>query len=128
MRIADERGVILNWIVRLILLLAIGGVILFDVGSIVVNFFTLDSTAQEVATQLSTDVSSGELNSFNSRQLELAARATDLRGAKLVKISVNQESILELTIRRKATTLVVSRIGFIEDWAKATADARADTN
>ncbi len=136
----DERGVVLNWLVKLILGLAIGGVILFDTASIVVNFFGLDSAADEVANQITTNIAAGAIPESDlplvkqcvksptvnelCRQLNAAARKHETR---LLKANVDQKGNLKLRFRRTADTLVVDKIGFIEDWAVATVESSSST-
>jgi hypothetical protein len=127
-RMKDDRGVVLNWLVKLIIGLAIGGVILFDAGAIVVNFFSLDGAADEIANQLATDVSSGEFDLRNEAELEDQARKeARKRDARLVKFHIDAKGRIHVRLRKTATTLVVGRIPPIEDWARSTAEGEAST-
>lgn len=119
----DESGLIVSWVVRLVLGFVLMGVVLYDAGSIAVNFFTLDATADEIATDISADTVV-EQSFFNQTELETKARAlTKEAGARLVHFEVLRDGSVELTIRRKAGTLIVSHVGAIENWARATAEA-----
>lgn len=119
----DESGLIVSWIVRLALFFAALAVVLFDAGSIAVNFFTLDAIADDIATQISADTVTGE-SFFNPQPLEDQARELARKnGARLVRFEVTQDGDISLSLRRRASTLIVSRISGIEDWARATADA-----
>jgi len=127
-RMKDERGVVLNWLVKLVIGLAIGGVILFDAGSILVNYFGLDGAADEIANMLGTDVSSGKLDVNDESELELVARKeARRRDAKLTKFDVDAKGRIHVRLRRDAETVVVSRISPIEDWGRATAEGQAST-
>jgi hypothetical protein len=124
----DDRGIVINWLVKIVIAFAIGGVILYDAGSIAVNFFGLDGAADEIANQLATDVSSGKLNLEDESGLELRARKeARKRDAKLTKFSVDVKGNIHVRLKRTADTLVVSRIPPIEDWAKSTAEGQAST-
>lgn len=117
-----ERGFIVGWFGKLLIGFVVLAVVVFDGGSILVNFFTLDSTADEIAVELTTNVASGTLSATD---LEPRARALAKEaGARLVSLSV-EGTIVHVTLRRRAKTLVVGRIGLIEDWARATADGQA---
>lgn len=120
--IANERGFIVNWIARLVIWFFIVAVVLFDGGSILINFFTLDSTANEIAVQISTDAT-GQTLRPDALQAEAQALATGA-GATLVAARV-ENNIVYITLEREADTLVIGRIGWIEDWARATADGQA---
>ena len=121
---SDERGIILGWFAKLALGFVLVGLVIFDGGSILVNFFTLDSTADEIAIELTTDAGSGALTltELEPRARTLAAEA----GARLVSVSIDN-NIVYITLRRRAKTLIVGRIGPIKDWARATADGQAGT-
>ena len=124
----DERGVVISWLVKLLLGLAVFGVILFDAGSIIVNFFGLDSAADEIAVAVSTSVRSGEIAPNDRSSLETATKELAKEAkAKLVSVNVDQDGVLHVRLKRTAKTLIVGRIGPIKKWAKATADGRAGT-
>jgi hypothetical protein len=119
----DESGLIVSWIVRLGLFFAALAVVLFDAGSIAVNFFTLDAIADDIATQISANTVT-EDSFFNPQPLENEARelAQD-NGARLIHFEVSRDGDISISLRRRASTLVVGRITAIEDWARATVDA-----
>ncbi|MDQ3958412.1 MAG: hypothetical protein M3273_08840 [Actinomycetota bacterium] len=132
----DERALITSWLIRLLVGLALVGVVLFDAGSIVVNYLSLDSTADEIAVSVSTLVGSGSASVPNAKcdrrsGLQICREVQELAreaGARLVEASFDSEGVFHLTVRRAADTLIVERIGAIEDWGRATASARAATN
>jgi hypothetical protein len=127
-RMKDDRGIVINWLVKILIALAIGGVILFDAGSIAVNFFGLDGAADEIANQMATDITSGKLNIQDESGLELEAqKEARKRDAKLTKFEVDLEGNIHIRLKRVAETLIVSRIPPIEDWAKSTAEGQAST-
>jgi phosphoribosylformimino-5-aminoimidazole carboxamide ribonucleotide (ProFAR) isomerase len=118
-----------GWILKLAVAFVIVGVIIYDGASIVTNFFTLDNKANEIALDLSTAVTSRELNANQTFELERRAKEQAKEsGARLIRVDVDQEGTIAVRLRRSADTLVVSRIGVIEDWATATADARSGTS
>ena len=111
---------------KMVLGFVVVAVVLYDGGSIAINFFTLDSTADEIAVALSTEITPGT-GAPNPQTLQLAAKqkATE-SGARLVSVSFDTATrVIHLTIRRRASTLVVGRIGPLEDWTKATAEGQA---
>lgn len=123
----DERGFIVGWLAKLVIGFVLVAIVLFDGGSIFVNFFTLDGTADEIANTVS--VSAVTDRNISDRVLEEEAKElADEAGARLVSFERDrQESLIRLTLRRRAKTLVVGRIGYIEDWARATAEGQAGT-
>jgi hypothetical protein len=131
----DESGLIVSWLVRIVVVLALVGVVLFDAGAIAVNFFTLDGTADEVALAVSSDIATGAIPVPNlectRRSTQPACRAVYEVGraedVRIVSASFDQEGVFHVELKRTADTLIVGRIGPIEDWATATATARTDT-
>lgn len=119
---ADERGLILGWFGKIFIGFVLVSIVIFDGGSILVNFFTLDSTADEIAVELTTNVIPGglRLDQLQPRAEELAKAA----GARLVDLTL-EDNVVKVTLRRRASTLVVGRIGPIEDWARATVEGQA---
>lgn len=132
----DERGIVISWLVRIVVALAIVGVILFDAGAIVINYFSVNDAAQEVAVTVTTDLAAGvdavpnlqcrrRSGDALCRQAYQVARE---RGVRIVSAHFDQRGVFHVEVRRTADTLVVGRIGAIEDWATVTASADADTN
>ena len=132
-----ERGIVVAWLLRIVVGLAVLAVILFDGGAIVVNFFSVDSAADEVALAVAADVVGSGRDPVPNltcqrtapdptcRQVFEIARDKDVR---VVSATFDGDGVFHIEVRRTAKTLVVGRIGAIEDWAKATASAQADTN
>ncbi len=123
----NEHGVITDWLLKVVIGVGLTAVVLFDAGSIVVNFFGLDSVASEIAVDVSTQVGTGGLDT--QKEIETAAqRLADEKGAKLVSAHVDEEDVLHVKVKRVARTIVVGRIGAIKKWAKATAEGSSSTN
>jgi hypothetical protein len=131
----NEQGIIADWLVKLVIGMFLFGVILFDVGAILVNFFTLDSAADDVAVAVSTDVGAGEDNQFTDQEIltmvkeVVASPDNGVQDARVLRrgTGIDDEGTITIRLRRVADTLVVGRIGAIEDWAKATTNGRAGT-
>ena len=123
----DERGVIVGWLLKLVLVLGVVGALLFDGVAVAVNVFGLDSTAADIANALSTSVSTADVT--NQLAVEQAARdlAKDA-GARLVRVKIDPvERILRVKLARRAKTLVLGRVGALEDWTKTTAVGTSST-
>ena len=136
MSIRDERGIVADWLVKLVIGFAIFGVIAFDAGSILVNYFTLDSGANDVAIAVSTTVGSSSAASNYTpaeiRDLALAEVNSEdggVEGAKVLKegTDIDEAGVVRIRLRRVADTLIVKRISAIAKWARATADGQAGT-
>ena len=105
----DERGIIISWLVKIIVMLAILGLVLFEAGAIIVATVGVDGTA---------DVAAREAALEYGRQENLdAARkvATDKAkegGGTLIDIKVASDGKwVVVTVERKAQTWLAQRIG-----------------
>jgi hypothetical protein len=127
MDLHDERGIIVSWLVKLAIGLALVAVVLFDAGAIAVNAFTLSSTAGDIANALATSVQQSGSATVSESGLEVQAKELAKEaGAKLVSVTVDtNERVVKVELKRRADTLVVSRIGAIEDWGRATAEGQS---
>src|SRR3712207_6728399 len=88
MNVRDERGVVVSWLLKILLVLSILGVIIFDAASILVNIFTLDSSAKDTAIAVSLAV---EADQFGRNDQEVVDKtkeiiATDQTGAANAKV------------------------------------------
>lgn len=118
-----------GWLVRVVVVFAGVAVLLFDAGSIAVNFFTLDNKADEIAVSLSTSITNRDINPHNSREVTSAAEdIAKEAGAKLVKAELATDGTVTVRIRRTADTIVFGRFKQLRDWVRATADARAGSS
>src|SRR5680860_971260 len=110
---SDERGLVAGWAVKLILFLALLGVVIYDGTAIAVNAFQLDTISDEVALEVSSSAQDKSLFTLE-REAKKAARARD---ARLIEVKLNADkSVLRVTIRREADTLVVSRFSQTSEW------------
>ncbi len=122
----NERGIIASWLVRLVIGFALVGVVIFDGGAIAVNYFGLDSAANEIAVAVSVNVADRSISS--PQQVEDAARELAReRSARLIRAEVDDAGVVHIELRRRADTLIVSRISAIEDWGVANASASSGT-
>jgi hypothetical protein len=123
-RARTEDGVVTSWLIRVLLVVGVLGVILFDSGSIAWNYFGVDSTADGIAVDLA-ETAENMRGNVTAAVQEEAKRLAREAGARLVgdvKITANT---IEITIRRRANTLVVGQIDPIAKWGRASATASA---
>jgi hypothetical protein len=134
--LVDERGIIINWLVKIVLLLAVLGVIAFDVGSILIGAVTVDSAADEVAVAVSVAVGNGPPRNFTDQEIFLMARgviadpANDITAARVLHkgTGIDEEGVVHIRLRRTADTLVTKRISQLRHFTVVTGDGQAGTN
>lgn len=109
----------------MVLGLVIAGVILFDLGAVAVNFFSVDQTAGKVAETIAGQIANNELDPSNPRAVRKEARRMAKEdGAKLIEFEASGSSVT-ISLEKEATTLIVKRVPAFRDWGMATAEARA---
>ncbi len=125
--ITDQRGIIVGWLGKLLIGFVVVGVVIFDGGSMLVNFFTLDSSADEIAITLSTRIVPG--GGLAERDLEDEAKTlAAAAGAKLISVAYDKENhLVRVSLERTADTLLVERVGWIDQWGVAHAEGQAGT-
>jgi hypothetical protein len=124
----DERGVVVEWLVKMMAGLALAGIVVFDLAAIVVNHITLDSTANDIAIDLSTDLAVSSPGPVDAR---LTARAKELaRAAKarLVRLELDDAGVLHVRLARHAQTIVISRVEPLRKWGRSVAGGQASTS
>ena len=132
----DESGIIISWLVKIGLLLAVIGVVGFDVGSIVVNKVTLDSSAEEVAITVSIAISDSPVATFQDTQVyDMAVTIVEdevdgVEGARVLRkgTEIDDEGNVHIRLRRRAETLVTELIGPLKKHTVAIGDGQAGTN
>ena len=125
----DERGVIIDWLGKVLLVLAILGTIAYEAGAIAVNYFSLDSKANEIALEIATDIQGGVLTEHNEQAIEAATRALAKNAdARLVAYAFDRErDTFHVTLKRSADTLIISRIDATKEWTVARSNGQAPT-
>ncbi len=124
---SDQRGLVAGWAVKLIIFLALLGIVMYDGAAIAVNMFQLDGISHEVAVEVAEEAG-GETNSIPvlERSARRIARAHDTHFVSL-KLSDDKE-VLRVTVRRDASTVVVNQVDQISDWGQTEATGKSFTN
>jgi hypothetical protein len=124
---SDQRGLVAGWAVKLIIFLALLGIVIYDGAAIAVNMFQLDGISHEVAVEVAEEAG-GETNSIPvlERSAKKIAAAHDTQFVSL-KLSDDKE-VLRVTVRRDASTVVVNQVDQVSDWGQTEATGKSFTN
>ena len=118
---SSEAGdIITGWLFRLLAFLAVVAFVALEIGTVVVANFSLDDTAREVA-RAARDEYRGERSL--DRATQVAADVAERRDAEVVAV-VEDGDDLVIELRKRAPTVVVHRIGPLEEFTKVTASSR----
>jgi hypothetical protein len=117
--VLDERGIVINWLVKVVLVFTIVGLVLFEVGAVVVARATADSTAGKAAEDAG-------FRFRDTHDIDIAREVAKVRveneGAELISYEVDAQGERNtVSVRKKAKTLFIQRIGRLEKYTVANA-------
>jgi hypothetical protein len=110
-------GIVLGWLFKIILGLAIFGLVAFETGAIVVSKVTADRVAISAADEAGRVYeTTGSSQKAEDAAKEIAAQDQ----AHVIKFSViNGGRQVEVTVRKRASTFIVQHIGALKRFAIA---------
>jgi hypothetical protein len=110
----DERGIIRGLIVQAIVMFALLGVAIYDGGQVL--FAQVKAhTAAGAAAEAAVDVLATTGNEVQARAAAEDAAHAKLSDARIVSYEHTPQGAVVVTVQVEADTLVVSRVGFMED-------------
>ncbi len=110
-------GIVLGWIFKLIVLLAILGVASFETGAIIVSKVTADRVAIDAA-QEAGRVYAGSRDPDKAKQAAVQVAAKDGVTVTAFQIIAGGKYV-QVTCSKKASTFIVQHIGFLKRFATA---------
>lgn len=117
----DERGeIITGWLLRILLTVAVLGLVIYEVLAVVVSTVALDDNAREVA-RAARDAYRVEQSVDDAT--EVAQEVADLHDADVTALEEDGEDLV-ITLDQQAPTLLVHRIGPLEDLTRVTVTRR----
>lgn len=128
MRTRGDRGdIVLSWLTKLVVVLAVLGVVGFDAISIGVGRLKAEERATEAARAA---VQSWSQTEDLQVAYQAALATTNADGLTVDTIdpatfSVGTDGSVTLTVEHAASTLVVEKIGAVADWATSSATVTA---
>lgn len=120
----QDGDIVTGWLVKLVLVMAVIALLVYEVLAIVVTNLSLDDVGREVAR-----AARDEYRASASLEVvaERAEQAAELRGAEVIHVEhVGEEIVVE--IRTTADTLLVHRIGPLEDHTIVTNTSAIDVS
>lgn len=122
MMTSERGGIITGWLLKLVLSIAIFGLVAFEAGAIVVAKVTIEDIAGDAVAAAAQEYSSAS----DANAAEKAAREiAEAKGAVLEAFSVveNGKAVV-VTVSKPAKTLFLHRIGATSGWAVASSTRR----
>jgi hypothetical protein len=117
---SDQRGIIASSLLKIVLGLAVVGLIAIEAGTILFARLTVQDTAQRVADE-STAVyeDTGSVESARDAAEERLSDLDDNAKIKRGGFVVTLDGRIRVVIRKRANTLVTQYIGFLEEYTVA---------
>lgn len=122
-----ERGdIVLGWLTKIVVVLAVLGVVAFDAISVGTTHMTLTDTAQHSADKAS-EVWQRTHDIQKAYDAAVAAAREDnaLNEIPTDSFTADPDGTVHLEVRRQAATLVVAHIGPLHGWADQAVDGAA---
>ncbi|MGH2772864.1 MAG: hypothetical protein ACRDIU_07000 [Actinomycetota bacterium] len=114
----DESGIVVGWLIKILLMLAIAGLIVLEGGSLLWVRYTVSSAAQGAAQEGALDIKTkGQL-----ANPEVAIREyIKEKDVELVTFSIDTSArTVSVIVRKQAQTFVVKRIDALKKYTVAT--------
>jgi Flp pilus assembly protein TadG len=105
----DERGVIVNFLIKTIIVFALLGLIAYDLGQVVVAQVKAQDTASAAA-QAGADAYYSTKNVQMARNAADQAAGTEDPTSRITAFRVNADGSVTVTVERTANTLLVARV------------------
>lgn len=115
---ASEAGIVLDWLLKVVVILVVVGVALFELGAIVLVRATAADTAAKAGQEAGFSYrATGDVE----RAKEAAEEIAEKEGAVLVSFSVDTErNVTRTTVSKKSKSIFIHRIGALEKYTEAT--------
>jgi hypothetical protein len=115
----DDRGIVINWLVKVAVAFIIVGLILFEIGAVVIVRTTAGETASKAATEAGFRYrDTGDVN----RAADVAREYVESQGAEFISYSVDPEGTTStVSVRKRAKTIFLQRIEPLKKYTVATA-------
>lgn len=120
----DAGGIVVGWLVKLVVVVGLVGVVLFDAISIGVSRLSVEDAGALAAREASTSLArTGNLQSAYETALQTAWEANALNEIPPASFVALPDGSIELVVSREATTFVVRHIEWFRPWANVEAQA-----
>ena len=118
----DERGdIISSWLVQLFLIMAVVGLIGYELLAVAVTTLTLDGDAEQVADAAADTY---ERDQDEDDALAAAEQEADTRGTEVVDLTVEDDAVV-VTVVKPTETLWVHRIPGLDELAEVASTRRS---
>jgi Flp pilus assembly protein TadG len=115
--IADERGLIIGFVIKLVIVFAVLVVAVHDIGQVVV--------AQIHASNAAGAAAQAAANTYRVRHDLAVARADAVQaagavdtGARITNVQCTEQAVCTVVVEMTANTMVIRRVGFLKQYGE----------
>ncbi|MCA1833794.1 MAG: hypothetical protein ABR548_03280 [Actinomycetota bacterium] len=123
----ERGGIVTGWLIKIVLVLALTGVALFEAGSVIFAGFQASNAATNAANEA---VATYARAHNRDDALAEAQRLASHEGATVVSFSASvvratDQSVVTVVAERQAKTLFIHKIGFLKRFTRSRASSTA---
>jgi Flp pilus assembly protein TadG len=122
---ADERGIVVSWLIKVVLGIALVGLVFVEGGSIVFTKLQVQDTAESGATAGVGYLSQNPADCNGAGEVAATTVNDKDPEVQITEINCLQDGRFRLSVRKEASTILVGQISAIENWAVAQSTATA---
>lgn len=114
----DAGDIVIGWLTRIVVVVGLVGFVLFDAISIGVSRLSVEDAGALAAREASTDLARhGDVQAAYAVAVSTVQQANPLNQVPPAGFEALPDGRVRFVVAREATTFVVHRVGWIEDWA-----------
>jgi hypothetical protein len=115
----QHGGIVIGWLIKILLSLAVLGFVVFEAGAVIVAKVTADRVAIDAADEAGQVY---ESTGSSAKAQEAAKHIAARDQADLIRFRLLYDGkFVEVTVRKRASSVLVQRIGFLRKFSTAEA-------
>jgi Flp pilus assembly protein TadG len=122
---ADERGIVASWLIKVVVGIALVGLVFVEGGSIIFTKLKVQDTAESGANAGITYLTANPGECTAAGELGIQAVLDKDPRVKVLEYACLPDGQFRITVQKRAATILVGRISATKDWALARSTASA---
>ncbi|MBI4728243.1 MAG: hypothetical protein HY775_01885 [Acidobacteria bacterium] len=113
----ESGGIVTSWLLRLLIILALFGVAVFEAGSVLIARVQVDGIAIDAATEAGSEYARFHSEAAAERAAEDVARRSEARVVDF-RVSADGREVI-VTVEKRAKTIFIHKIEALRRWTLA---------
>jgi hypothetical protein len=122
---ADERGIVASWLIKVVVGIALVGLVFVEGGSIIFTRLKVQDTAESGANAGIGYLSANPDQCTAAGEIGIQAVLDKDPTVKILEYACLPDGRFRITVQKRASTILVGRISATRDWALARSTASA---